>query len=486
MTAALAAPPSPAPAPDRSAARRTLTLGAVALVSLVAFENLAVTTVMPTAAADLHGLRLYALAFAGPFATALVAMVVSGRWSDSRGPVAPLWTGVAWFGLGVLLAGLAPTMWLLVAGRAVQGFGSGLVTVALYVVVGRTYPSAERPRIFAAFAAAWVVPSLVGPVIAGLLADTVGWRWVFLSVPALLVPAALAMVPGLRSVGAPPGGRAHGTTEGGRTAGRTAGRLAGRRRLAAAGAAAVGVTLLHLGGQLRGAAGTTLLAVGLAGIAVFAPRLLPTGAFRLRRGLPTAIALRGLLGAAFVATEVFVPLILARQRGLSPAGAGAALTAAAVLWSIGSWAQGRSGERIGRVTLVRCGLAFVLAGTLAVAGLLVPGTPLALGFLGWGVAGLGMGLAYPTLGTVMLDLSPVDQQGLNSSTMQLADSLFSAAALAVGGSLFAVLVSAGGPVAYLSGPLISAVLAGLGVLSAGRIRPAGSGESGSGESGSGE
>ena len=179
---------------------RALTVGMVALITLIAFESLAVATAMPTVAQALDGLPLYALAFGGPLASSVVAMVVSGTWSDLKGPTRPLWYGTAWFLLGLIVAGVAPTMEVLVAGRIIQGFGGGLVTVALYVVVGHLYPPELRARIFAAFATGWVVPSLVGPAIAGLIVEHASWRIVFLAVPALAIPAVLVMRPGLAQV----------------------------------------------------------------------------------------------------------------------------------------------------------------------------------------------------------------------------------------------------------------------------------------------
>ncbi|MCW3844199.1 MFS transporter, partial [Micromonospora yasonensis] len=200
MSTATAAPAAP-PAHLFVPSLRAMTVGSVALVSLLAFEALAVGTAMPTVARSLDGLALYAFAFAGPFASGVVAMVLSGIWCDARGPRGPMWHGVAWFVAGLAVAGIAPTMGVLVVGRVVQGFGSGLLSVALYVIVGQAYPEELRRRIFAAFAAAWVVPSLVGPAVAGLIVEHLGWRWVFLAVPVVAVPAALLIQPGLRSLG---------------------------------------------------------------------------------------------------------------------------------------------------------------------------------------------------------------------------------------------------------------------------------------------
>jgi MFS family permease len=85
---------------------RTFTLGSVALVSLGAFEAIAVATAMPTVAAALDGLTAYALAFGLPLVTSVVGMVLAGMWSDARGPGGAMRMGVAGFVLGLLLAGL--------------------------------------------------------------------------------------------------------------------------------------------------------------------------------------------------------------------------------------------------------------------------------------------------------------------------------------------------------------------------------------------
>ncbi len=189
MSAVDTAPPSPASPAARESlfapAYRALTVGAVALVALGAFESLAVGTAMPTVAAALDGIPLYAIAFAAPFAAGVLALVVSGIWRDARGPARPMLYGVGWFVTGLVIAGTAPAMELVVAGRAIQGFGSALLSVALYVLVAKAYPDSLHPRIFAAFAAAWVVPALVGPALAGLIVAYVGLA---LGVPAGAVP----------------------------------------------------------------------------------------------------------------------------------------------------------------------------------------------------------------------------------------------------------------------------------------------------------
>lgn len=125
---------------------RALSVGIVSVVLLIAFEATAVGTAMPVAARELDGVSLYAFAFSGYFTTSLFGMVFAGQWSDRRGPLGALSSGIGAFAAGLLVSGSAQVMWVFILGRAVQGLGGGLVIVALYVVVGRLIRSDCGPR----------------------------------------------------------------------------------------------------------------------------------------------------------------------------------------------------------------------------------------------------------------------------------------------------------------------------------------------------
>jgi len=118
------------------------TVGVFALAFMFAFEYLAVATVMPEVAAALDGLSLYAVAFAAPMATSVIAFTLVGPWSDRRGPRPAVDAGVVVFAAGLLIAGSAQDMPVFLVGRAVQGFGMGVLGVAMYVVVAQAYPRA--------------------------------------------------------------------------------------------------------------------------------------------------------------------------------------------------------------------------------------------------------------------------------------------------------------------------------------------------------
>ncbi len=332
---------SPSAASLFSRAFRVTTLGAVALISLLAFESLAVTTAMPALARDLDGLALYSVAFSASMAASVVGMVAAGGISDRRGPALPLQAGVLVFAAGLVVAGVAPSMWVVVAGRLLQGCGTGLAMVAIYVVVARIYPPELRPRLFAVFSAAWVVPSIVGPGIAGLVVGHFGWRWVFLGVPLLALLATALLQPALRRLRA----GEQGAAAGGADAASADDPAVLRRRVLLAVGAAAGAVGLQAGAEAATAVAIPLVALGTATLVSCAWRLLPSGTLTAARGLPATVLLRGLAAGAFFATEVYLPLLLVREHDLSEAVAGLVLTAGALGWSAGSWWQGACRDR---------------------------------------------------------------------------------------------------------------------------------------------
>ena len=452
-----------------SARYRAATIGMIALVSLGAFEALAVATAMPAVAAALDGVSLYALSFAGALAANIVGMVAAGRWSDMHGPTQPLWIGVALFAAGLLISGWAQDMTWFLWGRIVQGIGSGAISVVLYVIAARTYPEALQPRIFAAFATSWAVPSLIGPTLTGIIVEHVGWRWVFLAVPLLALPAAWVMRPGMRSL-APTGSR----------------QAAGLfrifdTRVAWACGAAVGVCLLHLASEPSGRTHMWLVIIALVMLLVSARRLLPQGSLRALRGLPSVIALRAIAGAVFFGTEAFIPLMLSREYGLSPIWAGAVLMIGALGWSLGSWCQGNTQRPEARSRLLRIGMSLMLVGVLLLsvavavlyeysperAGMFAIGSALAA----WTLTGAGMGLVYPSLSVLMLAWTAPDEVGNNSSALRLADSLGVAGVLAVDGAIFTRLLSHAPSIAYLAVFSLSVALALLGLTLTHRTQP---------------
>lgn len=430
----------PAPTPSQqhlfSRGLAGASIGAVALVSLLAFEAMAVAAAMPAIADALQGLSLYALAFGGMLASSVLGLVWAGRAADRRGAFRVTAIGLVVFTVGLLMAGFAPQMGWLVAGRIVQGLGSGMLGVALYVGMGQVVPQALHPRLFALMAAAWVLPGLVGPLLAATLVEDLGWRSVFLVVAAAVPLTALLLLPAFGRLPKPEP-KAEGTPRA----------LVGWALLGAAGA-----LLLHAAGKAGSQApGWMLLALllGLAAAGAAARHLLPRGSLLARPGLPSVILLRGLLAAAFSSAEVFLPLYLTREQGWTLTQAGLTLSAGAILWSAGSAVQARITAEHRRRRGLQAG--FVLV-ALGLAGVMLPmasaGAAAWLVPAAWSITAFGIGLSFPMLSVLTLSLSAPGEQGRNSSALQLADALCSSAALAVAGALF-VLVGHGGAPGYL-------------------------------------
>ncbi len=404
-----------------------VTAGAVALIFLAAVQSLAVTTVMPVVSADLDGSALYAVAFSGTLATSVIGMVAVGAWCDRGGVLLPLTTSVALFVAGLALAGLAPTMELLVAGRLVQGLGTGGQTVALYVVVARVYPAAVHGRVFAAFSAAWVVPSLIGPFLAGAVAEFLHWRWVFLGVAILTIAAFVAVVARLHAL---PLDTEHPAT----------GRVA--PRLWCAVAVAGGAVAVSLAGELGSWAWITV-ALGVAVIALTVRPLLPVGTLRAGRGLPSVVLMRGLIAGSLFGAEVYVPYLLIADYGFSPTWAGLGLSAAALSWALCAEMQGRVGDRLGNARITLLGSSGLLTALLLACATAAWQLHPAVLIVGWALAGGGMGLMYPRLTVLTLAYATPQEQGFASSALSISDALGSALTIAVMGLVFTALAATG-------------------------------------------
>ena len=418
-------------APDVKAAaarKRALTIGLVLTVSMAAFEALAVATILPETVREIGGLEWYGWAFTGFMLSNLVGIPLAGEAADRRGPVMPFVAGVASFAAGLLVAGVASSMQVLVAGRVLQGVGVAALSSVAYVAVARAYPADEQPRMMAMLASAWVLPGLFGPAIATGVAVQFGWRFVFLGLaPATLLAGALALV-GLRGLGLPA----------------EAPHSSASTRVRDASLLALGVTLTLFGVRREGVATALLLLLPGLALASFALlRLLPPGTWRARAGLPAAIAVLALVNFAFFAVEAFLPLALMELRGGDTGLVAAALTAGTLAWTSGSWLQARATGRMPRRRLLRAGLALLLLGIAGASAVLSPAVTPWSAVGAWAIAGLGIGIAYPVTTLAVLDAAPAGREGEVSATMQIANALAIAIGTGLGGDLLARMARTG-------------------------------------------
>jgi MFS family permease len=424
------------------------------MVTIVAFQAMGVSTALPAVARDLGGLDAYGWAFSAFLLAGIVGMVGAGQIADARGPVEPFMLAVLGFAGGSVLAAVAGSWGMLIAGRALQGLGDGATIALVYVSVARAYPPRLYGQVMGLLSTAWVLPSLLGPGLAGLVAEHIGWRWVFLMLLPLLPVAFALALPGLRGL-----------------APRAAEPVDSRLPAAVALAAGAGGLLAAL--DLGWIAGALLAAVSLALGLPALLRLLPAGTVRLCRGLPSGIAVRGMLAVGFLGADAFLPLALTRLHGLSISQAGLILSAGSLSWSAGGILQGRLDERdggTGRGRRVILGGVILATGVLTTAvGLVATDAGWPVATLGFIVAGLGIGLGYPSVGALALTQAPEGAEGAVSSSLQLIETIGVAIFTGLAGAIVAAGIERGWPgeTAIAAIFLVAAAL-GAGAATAGR------------------
>jgi MFS family permease len=447
-----------------SKGRRSLTIGLVLTITLVAFEALAVSTIMPIVARELQGFELYGWVFTAFMLGSLIGIVIVGGIIDRRGLGGPFVAGIALFAIGLIVGGLAPSMPVLVAARFVQGLGAGTVPPIAYVAIGRSLPEHLRPQMFATLSTAWILPGVLGPALAGIVGETLGWRWVFLGLLPLIVVSASIAFPAVRKIGPDPSDVKNAAT------------LRERAPLAILVAAGTGLLLAGL----TSGEPVLLVVLGVVGtvLGLFAlRRLTPAGTLRAARGLPAAVLMRGIITFAFFAVDAYVALALVEWRGLRPAEAGIALTAATISWTGGSWTQARLARRYPPERFVRAGLLVLVVGLASFSVVLSPNVSPWVAIPTFAVAGYAMGLAYSPLALIVLREAPTAEQGRASAAISLTDSLGTALGTGVTGALVAASVrSVGDPAMGLAvGFAVAVGVALLGVALGSRLHPAAEG-----------
>lgn len=332
-------------------------------------------------------------------------------------------------------------------GRLVQGLGAGGQTVALYVVVARLYPPDLHGRVFAAFAAAWIVPSMIGPFLAGAVAEYLDWRWAFLGVAVLTAVAFAIIAVRLRALDL-----GHGEPQDRRSL---------VVRLALAVVVAVFAVAVGFSADMPIAIGWPVAIGAIAVIAVAVLPLLPRRTLRAGRGLPSVVLMRGIAAGTFFAAEAYIPYLLIERYGFSATWAGVALMLAAFAWAGASQMQGRYGDRLGNTRIAFISLSCLLVAMLAVLIAALGTVSPVLVIVGWAFAGAGMGLLYPRLTVLTLAYSNAGNQGFNSSALSISDSTGAAVVIALAGLAVATLGGGADAFAVVFAFCVALVLVGL-------------------------
>jgi predicted MFS family arabinose efflux permease len=187
---------------------------------------------------------------------------------------------------------------------------------------------------------------------------------------------------------------------------------------------------------------------------------MPPGTLRLAPGMPSAVAIRGIITPAFFGTDAYVSLTLTSLRGASASLAGVALTAAALTWTGGAWIQERWVRKIGPRAFVRTGSFLIACGI----GLMIVTTrfavPIAFGVFAWGVGGLGMGLAYAPLSLIVLGEAREGAEGEATAALTLNETL----GVALGTGIVGAIVASGDALGWSGATALTLGFAGCGAV----------------------
>jgi MFS family permease len=410
---------------------RALTIGLVVMVAAAAFSRLGVSTALPAAAAELDGVAWYGWVFTVFTLTNILGLSVAGPVFDRFGLVRPLWVGTASFAVGLLVATFAPSMPIVVLGRALQGLGAGALSVAAYSAIARGFPDRLRPVMLALNASAFTVPSLIGPVLAGLVAENFTWRLVF----GILVP----FVPAAAFLARRPLGRLDAAKSGDMATTSGDDRRPVRRAVGGGLALSAGLGGVLVAARLPVFWGAAAVLVGGALVMIGARRLLPTGIFALRRGVAANVVFAAALSCCFFTVDLFVPLALTNVRGISATGAGLVLTAGIIGWTAGAFIPDRLARSgLGFRAIAQIGTLLVIVGLAVMAAVILSSCPVVFAGVGWVISGFGAGVAFTTNSIVVLRSAPTESAGRASSQLELGNQ----AGIAIGTGLAGTLVGA--------------------------------------------
>ena len=295
--------------------RKALVLaGVLATMFLAALDQTIVNVSLPRIVESLGDFDLYVWPFTSYMLSSTALVPVVGKLSDLYGRKPFMLAGIVVFVAGSWLCGAAGDMIQLIAYRAVQGVGAGLIMTTAFTSVGDLFAPRERGRWMGLFGGVFGLASIIGPLVGGALTDNLSWRWIFyINIP--VATLALALV----AFGMPWY------------------RQRGKAIVDWTGAALiVGVTVplllgLSWGGNQYGwGEAPVLAALGVAGalFLVFIVQtrrareaVLPLGLFR-NRVYAVSILATMVLGAALFGALQFLPLFLAGVQGVSATNTG--------------------------------------------------------------------------------------------------------------------------------------------------------------------
>jgi EmrB/QacA subfamily drug resistance transporter len=161
--------------------RRTLIVffGLMLGMLLAALDQTIVSTALPAITQDLGGFEHYSWVFSAYMLGATVTVPLYGKLSDIYGRRPFFLLGISLFSTGSIICGLATSMEMLIAGRAVQGLGAGGLIPLAIAAIGDIIPPRRRGKWQGFTGAVFAASSVLGPAVGGWLTDNGSWRWCF-------------------------------------------------------------------------------------------------------------------------------------------------------------------------------------------------------------------------------------------------------------------------------------------------------------------
>ena len=402
--------------------KRPIVVAAILLAIFIsAVEATVIATAMPTVVGDLGGLELYGWVSAVYMLAATITIPPYGKLADVFGRKPILLVGLGIFLVGSIGSGMAHSMGMLIAMRAVQGFGAGGIQPVALTIVGDLFPPAQRARMQGLIGAVWGVAGIAGPLLGGLVVHAISWRWVFyLNVPVVVLAAALILVGLVEPVREP----------------RTP------KPIDVTGVALLTTAVLSLLAAAHGNAGW-LLPTAIVATVLFVlherrhPAPLVPMELMVRPLIAVASVNGAVVGAVMSASVIYVPLYVASVLFGTPTQAGLAVAPMLVGWPIASALSGRILLATGPRPLVRVGFSIVAVASVLLDVLISNGagtTPLLVAMF---VLGTGMGLANTALIIAVQESVGFAQRGVVTANSMFFRSIGGALAVGMLGAVMA-------------------------------------------------
>lgn len=157
---------------------------------VAAFDYSIMATAMPKVIISLQGMEYYVWPFTVYMLTSTIAIILFGKLSDIYGRKHVLIAGIITFVITSVLCGFSTNMVQLILFRGLQGIGGGILLSIPFTVVGEIFSPRERAKYMGILGSVFAFADVLGPILGGVITDTLGWRWVFF----VNVPVGIAAV----------------------------------------------------------------------------------------------------------------------------------------------------------------------------------------------------------------------------------------------------------------------------------------------------